>query len=147
MGIMGRIAVISDIHSNLEALEAVLADIQKQGISEIWCLGDIVGYGPDPVACLDIVIGLKEKGTLTAIVQGNHDWAVVNEPLGFNSHSASPIHWTKKELIKAAGQPKENKYYQFLKQLPSELDQDGFILVHGSPSDPLCEYIERKDFF
>jgi len=69
------IAILADIHSNLEALEAVLKDIEeKGGVDGIWCLGDIVGYGPDPHLCLE-----RLKGLNPLCVAGNHDWAAIGQ--------------------------------------------------------------------
>ena len=86
-------AVISDIHSNLEALTAVLADIKKRGIKLIYCLGDVVGYGPDPKPCLDLVIE-KTKWC----VMGNHDYAIFYEPTNFNYSAEQASFWTRKVL-------------------------------------------------
>ena len=73
------IAIISDIHSNLEALKTVLADIRRRGIETIYCLGDIIGYGPDPAECLDLV-----AANVQFCLSGNHDHAVFYEPTNFN---------------------------------------------------------------
>src|SRR5438477_9889020 len=73
-------AIISDIHGNLEALQAVLADIRSQGAEEIFCLGDIIGYGPNPCECLDVVIDETRVCLL-----GNHDQGALFDPEGFNT--------------------------------------------------------------
>ena len=74
-----KVAILADIHGNLTALETVLADIGlKGGADELWCLGDIVGYGPDPEECTDLVMK-----NCTKCVMGNHDWALINRPIGF----------------------------------------------------------------
>jgi len=73
-------AIISDIHSNQAALSAVVAEIDKRDVKEIFCLGDIVGYGPEPLACLDLIIDRK----IISIIR-NHDHAVVYEPTSFNT--------------------------------------------------------------
>ena len=75
-----RTALISDIHSNLPALETVLADIDRRGVDRIVCLGDIVGYGPDPIECVDLVAARCEWSLM-----GNHDFGVLYEPTNFNS--------------------------------------------------------------
>ena len=85
-------ALISDIHSNLEALEAVLEDIHQQGISEVYCLGDIVGYGPNPRECLEKVMELD------VCILGNHDEAVLFDPEGFNPVALRAIVWTRDQL-------------------------------------------------
>ena len=78
-----RTAIISDIHANLEAFEVVLADIRKQGVDRTICLGDVIGYGPDPCACIDLVQEHCEFSLL-----GNHDFACLLEPTNFNPIAA-----------------------------------------------------------
>jgi predicted phosphodiesterase len=73
-------AIISDIHGNLEAFTAVLADIREQGVQEIYCLGDIIGYGPNPRECIDLVMQ-----HCAAVILGNHDQAALFDPAGFNA--------------------------------------------------------------
>ena len=86
-------AIISDIHGNLEALQAVFAKIEELGVDETICLGDIIGYGPDPALCLDTVI---ENCALTIL--GNHDQAAVFDPQGFNPVALRAIYWTRDQL-------------------------------------------------
>lgn len=83
-------ALISDLHANLEATEAVLADISQHGIRSIVCLGDVVGYGPDPDRVLDLV---RERARIA--VAGNHDWALVNKAHGFNPIAREVIDYTR----------------------------------------------------
>ncbi len=123
--------IIADIHSNLEAFQAVLDDAKNYGgFERVWCLGDIVGYGPDPSACIKL---LRELDPLC--VSGNHDQAVVSKiDIGdFNSDAARANRWT-------AGQLSEDDR-DYLLALPEKLVQDGFTLVHGSPRMPVWEYI------
>lgn len=137
-------AIISDVHSNLAALKAVLDDIHKQGIpdEQILCLGDVVGYGPQPAECLDMVMGLH------ITICGNHDWAVINEPIGFNRIARQALIWTKKILkphwFSISGQVR--KRYAFLENLPKEHELGDILLVHGSPRSPIEEYVLRSDF-
>ena len=84
-------AFISDIHGNLEALRAVLADIAEQGVDEIYCLGDIIGYGPNPRECIDLVMDCK------ACVLGNHDQGALFDPEGFSSGAEKAIFWTRSQ--------------------------------------------------
>src|SRR4051794_1148184 len=91
-------ALISDIHSNLEALEAVQTDIKAQGITETYCLGDIVGYGPNPRECIDRVMSCD------VCLLGNHDQAIF-DPEGFNSGADRAIVWTRKQLENPRGNP------------------------------------------
>ncbi|MDA0836943.1 MAG: metallophosphoesterase, partial [Planctomycetota bacterium] len=72
-------AIVSDIHGNLEALTTVLEDIEKQEVDEILCLGDVVGYGPNPIECLDLAMEHFKW-----VLCGNHEWALVNQPVGFS---------------------------------------------------------------
>ena len=88
-----RRALISDIHGNLEALEVVLDDIKAQGITEIFCLGDIIGYGPNPRECIDRVM---ENCKITLL--GNHDQGAMFDPDGFNIGAERAIFWTREQL-------------------------------------------------
>src|SRR5262245_42723392 len=97
------IAIVSDIHGNLLALQAVLEDARSAGADTTWCLGDIVGYGPEPVACLGI---LREQAAV--IIKGNHEQAVIDGPYGFNPLAAAAIHWTRQQFLDARGEPDEN---------------------------------------
>ncbi len=87
-----RRALVSDIHGNLDALECVLADIQDQGIETIFCLGDVIGYGPDPQACIDAVMQFD------LCILGNHDQAALFDPEGFSSTAERAIFWTRQQL-------------------------------------------------
>lgn len=126
-----RCMVVSDIHGNLEAFEAVLSHAGP--VDFIWCLGDLVGYGPDPNACVEI---LRSKPHFC--VAGNHDWAALGrlDLAEFNSDARVAALWTQEQLTP------ENR--SFLEELPKELsvpDLDRFLLVHGSPCHPIWEYI------
>jgi diadenosine tetraphosphatase ApaH/serine/threonine PP2A family protein phosphatase len=123
-----RIAVVSDIHSNQVALEAVLEAIGT--VDQIWCLGDIVGYGPRPNECVAM---LAERKHLA--VAGNHDWAVVGR-IGvdeFNAFAALAAQWTTEQLDESSR--------AFLTALPTVQTSGEFTLVHGSPRGPVWEYI------
>lgn len=126
-----RIGIIADIHSNLTALQAVLADLAKQGgADEFWCLGDIVGYGPDPHECLEIV-----RTRFNLCVAGNHDLAAAGkmDTNDFNQDAARAARWTGLKL--------DNDEVHFLSSLPLKAEKGDFTLVHGSPRDPVREYI------
>jgi len=123
-----RIGVVSDIHSNLAALETVLAAMPP--VDEVWCLGDIVGYGPQPNECVSTLRGLKHLA-----VAGNHDWAATGR-MGveeFNPYAAAAALWTRDQLA-----PDTRDY---LVGLPLKLTSGEFTLAHGSPRDPLWEYL------
>ena len=85
-------AIISDIHGNLDALQAVMADIQSQRVDEVYCLGDIVGYGPNPRECLEIVMQLN------CCILGNHDLGALFDPEGFSSNAEKAIFWTRQAI-------------------------------------------------
>jgi diadenosine tetraphosphatase ApaH/serine/threonine PP2A family protein phosphatase len=126
-----RYAIIADVHANLAALRAVLDDIQaKGGVDEIWCLGDIVGYGPEPRRCLEFV-----KKYCSVSIAGNHDLAAIGklELSYFNPAAAEACQWTMNEL-----NPVDVRY---LADLHLKMERGDFTLVHGSPSDPVLEYV------
>jgi predicted phosphodiesterase len=124
-----RILVLSDIHANLTALEEVIDDAGN--FEATWCLGDLVGYGPDPNECIDRVRELPE---LTCLV-GNHDHAALGLiPLSrFNHDAQAAVAWTKENLTAS------NKAY--LESLPASVSSDSFTLAHGSPREPIWEYV------
>ena len=124
-----RFAFISDIHANLEALEAVLTDIKGQRIDEVICLGDIVGYGANPNECIELV---KKYCPVTLL--GNHDAAAVDllSTQHFNIHAKIAIVWTEQNL------KKENRSYLSALQLKST--KDSLTLVHATPYEPNMWY-------
>jgi diadenosine tetraphosphatase ApaH/serine/threonine PP2A family protein phosphatase len=124
-----KILVVSDIHANLTALEAVLSD--AEGFDSIWCLGDLVGYGPDPNECVDLMRSLPDVSCLI----GNHDRAALGLlPLArFNLEAHQAASWTRQILSL------DNT--AFLEGLPESLRIDHFLLAHGSPRNPIWEYI------
>ncbi|MFC2064433.1 metallophosphoesterase family protein [Chloroflexota bacterium] len=127
---MTRILVISDIHANLTALEAVIADAGP--IDETWCLGDLIGYGPDPNECISMI---RELPNLFCMM-GNHDLAATGEIelTAFNNNALRSLLWHKNEL--------SQMNLEFLNELPSKTQVIGDVtLVHGSPRDPIWEYI------
>ncbi|MEM9644831.1 MAG: metallophosphoesterase family protein [Planctomycetota bacterium] len=130
-------ALISDIHGNLEGLQGVLADIESVGVDEIYCLGDIIGYGPNPCECLDLVMRHSKVTIL-----GNHDQAALFDPDGFNPMALQAIYWTRDQLDNGPGTPAQvNKRWDFLGELPRLKDEGDFKFVHGSPRDPTNEYV------
>jgi predicted phosphodiesterase len=164
------IALISDIHANLEALCAVMDDIQHHPVEAIVCLGDIVGYGPDPEKCTDIVMQKAAR-----VIMGNHDFALLNAPFGFNPLAAEVIRKTqkimrpeKRELRAEAGEQGIPENFQckvgggvvpcmvlshskparwnFFKSLGEKIREDDILYVHGSPLDPTFEYVFPDSF-
>ena len=111
-----RRALISDIHANYEALDAVLQHIQSLGIDEIICLGDIIGYGPDPIKCLDAIM---EHCDLTIL--GNHDQAAIFDPEGFNPIALKAIYWTRDQLeLNVGGTEMNHRRWDFIGELPEK---------------------------
>jgi predicted phosphodiesterase len=124
-----RFAFISDIHANLEALEAAFEDIAGQNIDEVICLGDIVGYGANPNECCDLV---KKNCPVTLL--GNHDAAAVDQlsTQHFNIHAKIAIEWTSQNLKKEAE--------TFLSVLPLRATKPSMTLVHSTPYEPNMWY-------
>ena len=137
---MKSAALISDIHSNLEALTAVLEHIERTGYEEIYCLGDVVGYGPDPATCADLV---RKHCKLT--LMGNHDEAVFKGAWSFNEVARTAIDWTRKQLRPTLLRPGSRQRWKFLQELPLRHEWGNWSLVHGSPRDPTSEYILPRD--
>ena len=125
-----KVAILSDIHSNIGALSAVLEDAETQGVRDAWCLGDTVGYGPSPRECINVVRQLSSH-----CIAGNHDLGASGAISldDFNVHAADANRWTAKVLSP------ENKTY--LSGLPSMLTAEGVTLAHGSPREPVWEYV------
>ena len=126
-----RALILSDIHANLEALEAVVADAQTRGgFDVIWCLGDTVGYGPDPGPCIDRI----REFDLVAVA-GNHDHAAIGliDASDFNESAKIAANWTANQL--------DHEQKEFLASLPLVAVQDTFTLVHGSLRAPIEEYL------
>src|SRR5512145_2622602 len=125
-----NVLIISDIHANLTALEAVLQDAVSSasgGFDSVWCLGDVVGYGPDPAQCID---RLRQLPNLTCVM-GNHDAAVLDQidAAAFNPEARLALRWTLDKLSK--------KDLKFLSELPHRVEQELITLVHGSPRQPV----------
>ncbi len=122
---------MGDIHANLAAFQAVLADIQRRGgVEKLWCLGDVVGYGPDPHECIELL-----STTDHICIAGNHDWAAIGriDTADFNPDAAAAADWTAHQLS-----PEDTEY---LTTLPLTIREADFTLVHGSPREPIWEYL------
>lgn len=127
--------LISDIHANLEALEAVLKELDRLKIDEIFCLGDVVGYGPDPEKCIEIV---RDRAKI--VLAGNHDYA----PLGlvdvsyFNPYARRAVEWTAARLT--------DETRRYLEERPLRIQIDDFTIVHATPASPAeWDYILSVD--
>jgi diadenosine tetraphosphatase ApaH/serine/threonine PP2A family protein phosphatase len=125
-----RIAILSDVHGNRHALEAVLADVRTRGADELWCLGDLVGYGADPDACVALV-----TAHCAVVLAGNHDLAVTGAlPIEDFSHDAArAARWTRESLAP--------DHLEALEALRPTAARDGIGLFHASPRDPVWEYV------
>lgn len=135
------IAFISDIHSNTEALEACLREIERLRADRILCLGDIIGYGPEPRATLLRVMDLAEFSLL-----GNHEHGAMFYASDFNPRARAAIDWTRDQLNRRDCPREENmRMWNYLDSMKLEYREDGFLLVHGSPRDPVREYIVPRD--
>lgn len=124
-----RFALISDIHANLEALEAVFSDIEKQKVDEIICLGDVVGYGANPNECCELV-----SKVCPIVLLGNHDAAAIDalSTQHFNIHAKIAIEWTTQNLRK--------EIKTFLKTLALKSTKEMMTLVHATPYEPNMWY-------
>jgi diadenosine tetraphosphatase ApaH/serine/threonine PP2A family protein phosphatase len=125
-----RVAVISDIHGNLHALETVLLDVESEGIDEMWCLGDVVGYGAKPNECCDLV---RERAAVALC--GNHDLAVLGaiDVADFSGDAGTAARWTAGVL--------DDERRTWLASLQPSGSRDGVGLYHASPRDPVWEYV------
>jgi predicted phosphodiesterase len=123
-----RYLILSDIHANLAALEAVLED--APAFDQMWCIGDVVGYGPEPNECVEV---LSEYDPVC--VAGNHDWAALGklEVDDFNPDARRALQWTQSQLSSATR--------VYLEQLPETARVESFTIVHGSPRQPIWEYV------
>jgi diadenosine tetraphosphatase ApaH/serine/threonine PP2A family protein phosphatase len=139
-------AVISDVHANAEALRTVLADIDRRGITRVISLGDIIGYGPDPLECVDLV-----RTRCQWSLMGNHDFGVLYEPTNFNPGAEAAAYWTRAQFDAENNETLRRERYEFLGKLRVrvvETQPDGnvpVLAVHGSPRRPINEYIFPDD--
>jgi predicted phosphodiesterase len=125
-----RVAAIADIHANLAALEAVLDSIDDAGVEEIWCLGDLVGYGADPDSCTELI---RERCAIC--LAGNHDLAVLEalDISAFSEAAAAAVAWTRGNVA--------TRTLDFLRGLEPAGRREGIALFHASPRDPVWEYV------
>jgi len=134
-------AIISDVHANLEALQAVIAHIRSGQATKIICLGDLVGYGANPAECVDMVMENCEVCLL-----GNHDWALVNPTVGFNPEAAEAARTHRRWL--APWMPlmrARKKRWNFLTSLAKSFELPPLKFYHASPRDPIMEYVLPDD--
>ncbi len=135
------IALISDLHSNLEAVETVFEDIESKGIERVVCLGDVIGYGANPREVLSLVI---DRCAFT--IMGNHEQALMYEASDFSDRARAAIEWTRSVLNSTEFPREENhRFWDFLGKLPESRNEKGMLFVHGSPRDPVREYMMPSD--
>jgi len=152
-------AIVSDLHGNEPALETALADARERGARRYVCLGDVIGYGARPRHNLDWVMRLcvpepnevEEFGALAPglCLQGNHEYALLNSAEDFNSRARAAIEWTREELNRDDGaqgsREKRYAYWDFLSALVPAAHDGVAMFVHGSPRDPVREYMLPRD--
>lgn len=133
-------AILSDIHGNLEALQAVLADIDRRPVEEIYCLGDLVGYGPNPRECVDLVMRWR------VVILGNFDQACLSGPVAFGQYAERSVLWSVQQLYHAElSRPEADRRWGFLKGLTPKHEERDCLFVHGSAYGPLNEYVFPED--
>jgi diadenosine tetraphosphatase ApaH/serine/threonine PP2A family protein phosphatase len=136
------LAVISDIHANYEALSAVFEELKRLEVETVICLGDLVGYGPQPVECVDAV---RERCEVTLC--GNHDFALVYGADDFNPVARSSLDYHRRLLMPRFDRPspKARERWEFMKNLPKRHVRGEMLFVHASPRNPVCEYLRKID--
>lgn len=135
-----RTAIISDIHANLEALTVALDHISTQNVDQIICLGDVLGYGPSPVECVDLV---AEHCAWS--LMGNHDFGVLYEPTNFNLAAEQAAYWTRSRFEAESDQERAATRWEFLGRLKVRVGFGDFLCVHGTPRRPINEYLFPDD--
>jgi len=137
-------AIVSDIHANVEAFGVVLEDIKNQNIDEIVCLGDIIGYGPNPKQAVDMA------SEFNAILRGNHEHALCDEfeAQNFNPKARSAVDWTREQLSMLSDDREANaKRWDLIGDLELIFESGDVMYAHGSPRDPVSEYIYPRDIY
>ncbi len=136
------IAILSDIHGNLEAAEAVFNDIAAQGIARVLNLGDTVGYGPDPEACVDLA-AIRCQWNLC----GNHDYAVLHDAEGFNPIARAAVDYVRSRMKPSPQRQDDDmlRRWQFLENLEPLYEEESFEAMHASPRQPITEYVLPSD--
>jgi diadenosine tetraphosphatase ApaH/serine/threonine PP2A family protein phosphatase len=133
-------AIFSCAHANLEALQAVLSDASRQRVAAVYNLGDTTGYGPNPRECLDLAMGLP------VVLLGNFDHSILIDPDGYGPIAERSVFWARSLLLSSVEDPtiRERRRY-FLAGLPRSYQEGDILYVHGSPRNPLNEYVFPED--
>ncbi len=130
-------AIISDIHSNHEALVRVLEDAERHGAQDVVCLGDLIGYGPNPRQVMRIAIH-----AFRFTLMGNHEEGILYTPVGFNWKAEASAFWTKEQIGSKRFPPAENRRFRdFLESMPRYVEEGDVLYVHASPLEPTKEYV------
>lgn len=166
-------ALISDLHGNVPALEVALADARERGARRYVCLGDVVGYGARPRECLDAVMQLCGTAARTPVgpeesgagskpggssrwgefgeleegicLQGNHEFALLHSAEDFNPKARAAIEWTREEISRSDDREQSYAYWDYLESLVPSTDDGTAMFAHGSPRDPVREYMLPRD--
>ncbi|MCC6407197.1 MAG: metallophosphoesterase family protein [Planctomycetes bacterium] len=144
--------MISDLHGNWPALSTALADAEERGVERFACLGDVVGYGAKPRECLERVMALiaPAPGSNVGLqpgfcLQGNHEQALLQSAAEFNPNARAAIEWTREELSRGADRERNLALWDFLDTLRPLHSEPGAMYAHGSPRDPVREYMLPRD--
>lgn len=152
-----RTAIISDLHANVPALETALTDARQRGAERYVCLGDVIGYGAQPRECLDEVMRLcvpepfdvranpGEELAGGLCLQGNHEYALLNTAEDFNPKARAAIDWTRDEINRGEDREAAYGYWDFLDSLSAKASDEMAMFAHGSPRDPVREYMLPRD--
>jgi len=148
-------AILSDLHGNAPALERMLDDARERGVERFVCLGDVIGYGANPRHNLDLVMRLcvEEPESFEGFgplapglcLQGNHEYALLNTAEDFNPKARAAIEWTREELNRDGNTDRRYAYWDFLAELEPSADDGRAMFAHGSPRDPVREYLLPRD--
>lgn len=151
-------AIIADLHGNRPALETALADAKERGAKRFVCLGDVVGYGARPRHNLDLVMQLcvaEPRGEVLGYdngelqpglcLQGNHEYALLNSAEDFNPKARAAIEWTREELNRGDDREANYDYWDFIGALQPLRRDEAAMFAHGSPRDPVREYMLPRD--
>ncbi len=134
-------AILSDIHANLEALQAVLDDLESFDVDRILCLGDVIGYGPNPCETLKISMDIFEF-----VLKGNHEHAVLFNPAGFNKSAAASTKWTRDQINDADTEADlRTRFWNFLGGMDEMVEEEEVLYVHATPVSPITQYLVPED--
>ena len=147
-----KTALISDLHGNWPALQVAVADARARNVQRFVCLGDVVGYGAKPRECLELVMALIDPASEAGAgleagvcLQGNHEYALLHSAEDFNPNARAAIEWTRMALAEGVEAPRAEQYWEFLAGLEPFVVESGAMYAHGSPRDPVREYMLPRD--